>query len=156
LDQLECCPQAAKTYLERKFETFPREGADGLVRHALQALSASVTDGELTKENCTVAVVGKDIPFTILEGEDLAPHIALLKVREGHPEWRFVLGLVWQLISHVILFCARVCGCVLIVLAAVSVQEGEDGDEGEQMAVEGGAAAAPGEPEADESAAMES
>ena len=75
--------QAAKTYLERKFETFPSEGLEGLIRNALQALSASVTDGELTKDNCTVAVVGKDMPFTILEGEDLAPHIALLKVMSG-------------------------------------------------------------------------
>ena len=39
--------QAAKTYLERTFETFPGCSLDQLIQHALKALSASVTDGEL-------------------------------------------------------------------------------------------------------------
>ena len=119
-------PQAAKTYLERSFETFGPLGLDELVRHALKALSASLQarclpaclpaclrqagsagfcplmltllrrkghaplspshpspsppappqDGELTDKNCSVAVVGKDLPFTLLEDEALAPYIA--------------------------------------------------------------------------------
>ncbi len=32
-------------------------------------------DGELTDKNCSVAVVGKDMPFTLLEDESLAPYI---------------------------------------------------------------------------------
>ena len=39
--------QAAKTYLERSFETFPSCSMDQLIQHALKSLSASITDGEL-------------------------------------------------------------------------------------------------------------
>ena len=73
--------QAAKTYLERKFEDFAASSADELIKHGLQALSASVSDGELTQENCTVAIVGKGLPLVILEGDALKPHIDALKVR---------------------------------------------------------------------------
>ena len=48
------CLQAAKTYLERKFEGFESSSLDELIRHALQALAASITDGELTASSCTV------------------------------------------------------------------------------------------------------
>lgn len=33
-------------------------------------------DGEITEKNVTVSVVGKDMAFTILEGEALEPYIA--------------------------------------------------------------------------------
>ena len=72
--------QAAKTYLERKFEVFASCGVDELIGHGLRALSASVTDGELTPENCTVAVVGKGLSLVLLEGDALKPHIDSLKV----------------------------------------------------------------------------
>ncbi|KAK9819975.1 hypothetical protein WJX72_004710 [[Myrmecia] bisecta] len=71
--------QAAKTYLERHFEAFDGCTVDELIRHALRALSASVTDGELTAANCTVALVGSDTPFVILEDDDLEPHVAAFK-----------------------------------------------------------------------------
>jgi hypothetical protein len=73
--------QAAKTYLERKFEDFAASSADELIKHGLRALSASVPEGELTQENCTVAIVGKGLALTILEGDSLKPHIDALKVR---------------------------------------------------------------------------
>ena len=71
--------QAARTYLERKFETFPEESVDTLVNHGLQALSASLQEGDLTSKNCTVGVVGKDMQFTIISGEALQPYLAALK-----------------------------------------------------------------------------
>mmetsp|Transcript_36344 Transcript_36344/g.102671 ORF Transcript_36344/g.102671 Transcript_36344/m.102671 type:complete len:268 (-) Transcript_36344:40-843(-) len=71
--------QAAKTYLERKFEGFPEMSLDALIHEGLQALSASVADGELTTSNCTIAVVGKDTDLTILEDSLLEPYIAALK-----------------------------------------------------------------------------
>lgn len=37
---------------------------------------ARLQDGEVTDKNCSVAVVGKDMPFTLLEDESLAPYIA--------------------------------------------------------------------------------
>jgi len=81
--------QAAKTYLERNFERFGGVDADTLIREALQALHASLQDGDLTEQNCSVGIVGPDQPFTILEGEALAPFIEAV-VREeaavGEPE----------------------------------------------------------------------
>lgn len=74
--------QAAKTYMERQFETFADASLDDLVKHALQALQASLADGELTDKNCSVAVVGKGMPFTLLEDESLAPYIAAVKEEE--------------------------------------------------------------------------
>ena len=53
---------------------------DELIGHGLRALSASVSDGELTPENCTVAVVGKGLSLVLLEGDALKPHIDSLKV----------------------------------------------------------------------------
>eukprot|EP00891_Asterochloris_glomerata_P007914 jgi/Astpho2/7914/Aster-06392 len=81
--------QAAKTYLERKFEGFESSSLDELIRHALQALAASITDGELTASSCTVAIVGSDVPFTILDDEDLEPHVAIIKDQEdgGAGKW---------------------------------------------------------------------
>jgi 20S proteasome subunit alpha 6 len=77
--------QASRTYLERHFEGFGEAGLDALVAHGLRALSAAVADGEsgLTGDNCTVAVVGADLPFTLLEGEDLAPYLAAVAEEEG-------------------------------------------------------------------------
>ena len=40
-----------------------------------------MSDGELTQDNCTIAIVGKGLPLVILEGDDLKPHIDALKVR---------------------------------------------------------------------------
>ena len=135
--------QAAKTYLERKFEEFPSCDVDALMQHGLkvsylgrtvplaedvsygalyagrsppayevicrrckvraslawrtevefrayrcprlcdlQALSASVTEDELSADNTAVALVGEGMPFTILEGKDLEPYLATLKAEE--------------------------------------------------------------------------
>jgi 20S proteasome subunit alpha 6 len=67
--------QAARTYLERHFEGFEAASADELARHALRALRATLQDGELTEDNCTLAVVSADAPFVILEGAALAPYL---------------------------------------------------------------------------------
>jgi len=48
----------------------------------MQALSASVTEDELSAANTAVALVGKGTPFIILEGKDLEPYLATLKAEE--------------------------------------------------------------------------
>ena len=78
--------QAAKTYLERGFEGFAEASPDELVRHALQALHASLQDGDLTSLNCSVAVVGPDQAFTIFEGEALEPFVAAVREEDGGAE----------------------------------------------------------------------
>ena len=36
-------------------------------------------EGELTQDNCSVAVVGHEQAFTLIEGADLLPYLAALK-----------------------------------------------------------------------------
>lgn len=50
-----------------------------------QALSASVTEDELSADNTAVALVGKGTPFTILEGDALKPYLAALKADDDAP-----------------------------------------------------------------------
>ena len=82
--------QAAKTYMERRVigGDLDREamGMDGLIRHTLKALHSTIQDGDLNEKNCTVAVVGAGQPFTILEGESLAPFLVGIEEGEGEGE----------------------------------------------------------------------
>jgi 20S proteasome subunit alpha 6 len=53
--------QSARTYLEKHADSFPEASKDDLIVHALQALVGCVSgDNELTKENGSIAIVGKD------------------------------------------------------------------------------------------------
>ncbi|PNH05265.1 Proteasome subunit alpha type-1-A, partial [Tetrabaena socialis] len=61
--------QAAKTYLEKHFESFPAATLDDLIRHSLRALQASLSEGELSAANSSVAVVGAGMAFTLLEDD---------------------------------------------------------------------------------------
>lgn len=73
--------QGAKTFLERKFEEFPSLSLDDLIKHALLALSETVTstkDTELTAENTDIAVIGKGTPFKIYEDEQVKPYLAMV------------------------------------------------------------------------------
>ncbi|CCW66997.1 unnamed protein product [Phytomonas sp. Hart1] len=62
--------QASRTYLERHYQTFTSCSLDKLVMHALNALACATSEGvELNIKNTTIAVVGKDTPFTVLDEE---------------------------------------------------------------------------------------
>lgn len=57
---------------------------DALIQHALNSLRGCLQgDQEMTSANITIAVVGKDEGFTILEGEKLQPHVRLKMKRVG-------------------------------------------------------------------------
>ncbi len=75
--------QAAKTYLEKHYESFSKASLDELVRHGLKALAGSLSDGKLTPSNTAVAVVGKDLTFTVLENDAIAPYLTALEEEEG-------------------------------------------------------------------------
>lgn len=75
-----CALQAAKTYLEKHFETFPTASLDELVQHGLKALSATLSEGELTKQNVSIAVVGGGAPFVMLDDDDVEPYVAVSSV----------------------------------------------------------------------------
>jgi 20S proteasome subunit alpha 6 len=79
--------QSARTYLERHVAEFGTARRDDLIRHALQALVGCVGgDDELTKENASVAIVGVDVPYELLEGDALVPYLELLQVAAVVPE----------------------------------------------------------------------
>lgn len=67
--------QSARTYLEKHFESFDGCSRDELLNHGLNALK-SVSAKGLTSKNVTVAFVGKDVPFTVLEDDDVRPFLA--------------------------------------------------------------------------------
>ncbi|VFQ94894.1 unnamed protein product [Cuscuta campestris] len=61
--------QAAKTYLERRFETFMDSTRENLLRDALFALRETLQGEKLTSSACTIAVLGEGEPFHILDKE---------------------------------------------------------------------------------------
>lgn len=76
--------QSARTYLEKHYESLSDASVDDLIVHALQALVGCVSgDDELTKENGSIAILGKDQKFTLLEGDALQPYLDRLEVRNA-------------------------------------------------------------------------
>lgn len=76
--------QSARTYLEKHADTFDKCDRDALILHALQALVGCVSgDNELTKENGSIAVVGKDEDFVLIEGDALQPYLDKLELNTG-------------------------------------------------------------------------
>ncbi|XP_047319662.1 proteasome subunit alpha type-1-A-like [Impatiens glandulifera] len=61
--------QAAKTYMERKFENFMKSSRDDLLKDALFAIRETLQGEKLKSSICTVAIVGIDEPFHILDNE---------------------------------------------------------------------------------------
>lgn len=74
--------QAARTYLEKHFHSFPTTTLDELVLHALRALGATAPEGvELNFRNTTIAIVGKDVPFYICSEEAARKYLDGFKMR---------------------------------------------------------------------------
>jgi len=79
--------QSARTYLEKKLDIFAECDLADLIRHALLALRDTLPNEiSLSTKNTTVAVVGKDTPFTIFEDADVQPHLdSISDVPRGPP-----------------------------------------------------------------------
>eukprot|EP00978_Attheya_sp_CCMP212_P009895 scaffold23567_cov52-Attheya_sp.AAC.2 len=76
--------QSGRTYLEKHYESFAEATKDDLIMHALRALAGCVTgDGELTRDNGSIAVVGKDESFILIEGDELQPYLDRLELEGG-------------------------------------------------------------------------
>ncbi|XP_057837596.2 proteasome subunit alpha type-1-B [Cryptomeria japonica] len=71
--------QAGKTYLERKFETFPECSRDELIRHGIMSVKECLQEGKLNGANCNVAIVGIGEAFTILDQKTVQDIIDLLE-----------------------------------------------------------------------------
>lgn len=75
--------QSGRTYLEKVVEEnqLMSSSKDELIVHALKALVGCVSgDAELTKDNGSIAIVGKDCPFTLIEGEELQFYLDQLEL----------------------------------------------------------------------------
>jgi 20S proteasome subunit alpha 6 len=77
--------QSGRTYLEKHHEAFPECSKDDLIMHSLRALVGCVSgDGELTKENGSIGVVGRNEKFTLIEGDELQPYLDRLELEGGN------------------------------------------------------------------------
>lgn len=73
--------QTSRTYLEKEYQNFSNASLDDLIKHALKALSASLSgDSDLDTKNCSLGIVGVDRNFTIVEGADLQKYIDQIEV----------------------------------------------------------------------------
>jgi len=68
--------QSARTYLEKHLNEFPDNSCDELIRHALRALRDTLPNEiELSTKNVSVAIVGKDMPFTVYNDDSVKPYL---------------------------------------------------------------------------------
>ena len=75
--------QTSRTYLEQQFNTFSSCSVEDLIKHALKALAASMSaDTELDTKSASIAIVGKDTPFEIIEGAPLQKYLDEIAVEE--------------------------------------------------------------------------
>jgi 20S proteasome subunit alpha 6 len=78
--------QTARTYLEREFEGFAACSLDDLIKHALKALASTLAgDTELDAKSASIAVVGKDRAFEIIEGDAIQAYLDAVEVEGGMP-----------------------------------------------------------------------
>ncbi len=77
--------QSAKTYLEKHFEGFDAASREELIRHAVSALSKSISvrtmseassSAPLTPDNCSIAIVGLDEEFHELSASEKEAFLA--------------------------------------------------------------------------------
>lgn len=61
--------QAAKTYLERRFETFQNSSREDLIKDALFAIRETLQGEKLKSSICTVTILGVGEPFHVLDQE---------------------------------------------------------------------------------------
>lgn len=74
--------QAAKTYLERRFENFADSSREQLIKDAVLAIKETLQGENLTSSNCTLAIVGVDEAFHVIEQETIQKVIDSLDIRE--------------------------------------------------------------------------
>ena len=75
--------QSARTYFERNYESFPDASVDELIAHALRALQASASDTPLTAANTSLAVIGKNEPFSVWSEATVQPFMAALQAERA-------------------------------------------------------------------------
>jgi 20S proteasome subunit alpha 6 len=75
--------QSARTYLEKNLDKFANCSLNELVRHGLLALRECLpNDLELNSKNVSLAIVGKDHPFTVYDDQKVEQFLALITEAE--------------------------------------------------------------------------
>merc|ERR1712211_70320 len=75
--------QSARTYLEKNFDEFLDSELEALVAHGLRALRDTLpNEVDLSNKNVSIAVVGKDQPFTVYEDAAVDPYLELIAGEE--------------------------------------------------------------------------
>jgi len=67
--------QSAKTYLEKYYKTFENLSLPELIRQGILALRETSQKSELTSKNISVAIVGENRNFEIIENAALQPYL---------------------------------------------------------------------------------
>lgn len=79
--------QTSRTYLEREFENFEDASLDDMIKHALKALSVSLAgETELDTKSASIAVVGVDRAFEIIDGESLQKYLDLVDQNDDNAD----------------------------------------------------------------------
>jgi 20S proteasome subunit alpha 6 len=75
--------QSARTYLEKMLDSFKDCEMEELIKHGLRALRDTLpAEVDLTNKNVSIAVVGKDVPFTIYDDSDVDQFLASIEGEE--------------------------------------------------------------------------
>merc|ERR1712107_115161 len=75
--------QAARTYLEKFLNDFRECELEELVKHGLRALRDTLpNEVDLTNKNVSIAIVGKDHPFTVYDDAGVDPYLAGIQGEE--------------------------------------------------------------------------
>lgn len=74
--------QAAKTYMERRFEAFNNYSRDELIKDAIFAIRETLQGEKLTSSICTVAIVGIDEPFHVIDQKIIQEVIDSVEIKE--------------------------------------------------------------------------
>ena len=75
--------QSGRTYFERNLDAFADAPLETLVAHALRALQGSASDTVLTADNTSLAVIGKDVAFSVWTPDKLEPYVAALQAERA-------------------------------------------------------------------------
>lgn len=75
--------QSARTYLEKNIDSFPDCDRNQLIRHSLLALRECLpNDVELSTKNVSLAIVGKNAPFTTYDDDEVDVFLQMLQPQE--------------------------------------------------------------------------
>ncbi|KAG6475113.1 proteasome subunit alpha type-1-like [Zingiber officinale] len=77
--------QAAKTFLERRFESFNNYSRDELIKDAVFAIKETLQGEKLTSAICTVAILGKDEAFHLIDQKIIQEIIDSIEIKEDAP-----------------------------------------------------------------------